>query len=82
VLLYCTAPCDLLCPYSNLEHMSTKHSFNIPDLEQLVDPDGLLEVLLSKVIECRCLYGCSRKEYDSPQAAQQHMIDTGHCRML
>lgn len=67
---------------SNLKHMSATHSFNVPDVEYLVDAEGLVEALLSTVISCRCLYGCSRKEFDSPQAAQQHMIDANHCRVL
>ena len=62
--------------------MSAVHSFNIPDVANLVDLEGLLEVLLSKVVACQCLFGCSRKVYDSPQAAQQHMIDANHCRVL
>jgi pre-60S factor REI1 len=65
---------------SNLEHMSAVHGFYIPDLEYLVDPEGLVEHLLEQVVECRCL-GCDKRGFDSAHAAQQHMADKGHCRM-
>jgi pre-60S factor REI1 len=59
--------------------MASAHSFFPPDAQYLSDAEGLVEHLLSKVLAGLCLAGCSRKEYESPQAAQQHMRDSHHC---
>jgi len=68
----------------NLTHMSTAHSFFIPDAEYCVDVEGLLEYLGSKVGEgMMCLWCNERgKSFYTLQAAQQHMRDKGHCRMI
>jgi pre-60S factor REI1 len=68
----------------NLVHMSTAHSFFIPDAEYCVDVEGLLEYLGSKVGEGMMCLWCNERgrSFYTLQAAQQHMRDKGHCRML
>ena len=65
-----------------LRHMQLAHSFFVPDLEFCDDPEGLVGYLHAKVIEGRmCLYCDSGKQFESPDAARQHMRDKGHCFM-
>ncbi|KAJ9579573.1 hypothetical protein L9F63_004758 [Diploptera punctata] len=68
----------------NLRHMTIEHSFFIPDAEYLIDIEGLLTYLGEKVSqEFMCLWCNDRgKTFYSAQAAQQHMQDKGHCKML
>lgn len=61
--------------------MRSVHSFFVPDVDFLIDPEGLLEHLMGKVVEGRCLACKSDSCFVSPQAAQQHMIAKAHCRM-
>jgi pre-60S factor REI1 len=61
--------------------MKEKHSFFLPDFEHLSDPEGMAEYMLSKIIDGRCLYCRTDSCFDSPQAAQQHMIAKAHCRI-
>lgn len=61
--------------------MREVHSFLIPDIEALTDLEGLLEHLLHKVVEGRCLYCKSGSTFSSPYAAQQHMIAKSHCKL-
>lgn len=78
-----------ICLFSNqefdgvkkcLDHMRLKHNFIIPDIDCLVDLKGLLNYVAQRIqLGCLCLY-CS-KEFKSPQACQQHMIDMAHCRI-
>ena len=66
-----------------LQHMSTLHSFFIPDQDYLSDLSGLLAYLAEKVIVGNiCLYcpGGSR-EFGSVEAVRRHMIDKSHCKM-
>jgi pre-60S factor REI1 len=66
-----------------LQHMSTYHSFFIPDREYLTDISGLLAYLGEKVVVGNiCLYcpGGSR-EFSSVEAVRRHMIDKSHCKM-
>lgn len=68
----------------NLEHMSTSHSFFVPDLEYLVDVEGLLTYLGEKVgCGYLCLW-CNEKgrAFHTVDAAQTHMRDKGHTKML
>lgn len=65
----------------NLEHMRSVHSFHVPDADFLIDREGLLEHLMAKVVEGRCLACKSDSAFTSPQAAQQHMVAKAHCRM-
>lgn len=78
--VYCWVDCGSI--EANLEHMWKEHSFYIPDKQYCADIPSLIEYLHAKVIEGRlCTYCDSEKQYESPEAARQHMIDTNHCRM-
>ncbi|CAL8080792.1 unnamed protein product [Orchesella dallaii] len=80
----------LFCHYesgdieSNIEHMSSNHSFFIPDMEYCVDVEGLMEYLGSKVGEGMMCLWCNEKgrQFYNVQAVQQHMQDKGHCKMI
>ena len=61
-----------------LAHMRSAHSFFIPDFEFLTDLDGLLEHLLLRVVDGRCLH--CRARFASASAAQAHMAALAHCR--
>lgn len=68
---------------ANLAHMSSVHSFFIPDQELLIDLDGLLGYLGEKVaLGNLCLY-CPNggKEFGSLEAVRKHMIDKSHCKI-
>lgn len=75
--------CTKLSPslQDNISHMTTEHSFFIPDLEFLVDIEGLVGYLLEKVCEYNICLQCSGKGrgYYSTEAVRKHMIDKGHC---
>ncbi|PSN43459.1 hypothetical protein C0J52_23085 [Blattella germanica] len=68
----------------NLRHMTIQHSFFIPDVEFVIDLKGLLTYLGEKVSQAfMCLWCNDRgKTFYSVLAAQQHMQDKGHCKML
>lgn len=68
----------------NLKHMIVAHSFFIPDVEYVVDVKGLLSYLGEKVCQGYMCLWCNDKgkAFYSAEAAQQHMIDKGHCKML
>jgi pre-60S factor REI1 len=80
----------LFCPHhsstmtKNIKHMMSEHSFFIPDLDFVVNLRGLLLYLGEKVCSFyMCLWcNCSGKGFYSIEAAQQHMRDKGHCKML
>ncbi|CAG0883635.1 unnamed protein product [Cyprideis torosa] len=67
----------------NLDHMTTKHSFFIPEIEYIVDLDGLITYLGEKVgCGMRCLWCNERgRRFYSTLAAQRHMRDKGHCKI-
>jgi len=68
----------------NLKHMSSSHSFFIPDLDYLVDMEGLLTYLGEKVgCGFLCLW-CNEKgkAFHNVDSAQAHMRDKGHSKML
>ncbi|KAI8515485.1 hypothetical protein Bbelb_062980 [Branchiostoma belcheri] len=68
----------------NMQHMTVEHSFYIPDVEYLVDLEGLIKYLGEKVGGAFfCLY-CNEKgrTFYSLEAAQGHMRDKGHTKML
>lgn len=80
--LFCTAPSSTV--ENNLKHMSSEHSFFVPDLEYLVDVEGLLTYLGEKVgCGFLCLW-CNEKgkAFQAVEAAQAHMRDKGHTKML
>ncbi|KAK9512505.1 hypothetical protein O3M35_000913 [Rhynocoris fuscipes] len=68
----------------NLKHMSIEHSFFIPDIEYLVDIKGLLLYLGEKICKFYLCLWCNWKgrEFHSMEAAQAHMKDKGHCKIL
>ena len=80
----------LFCPRfsndfeENLSHMSRVHGFFLPDLEYVTDPKGLVAHLCEKVgLGYLCLYCNERgKRFHCVEAAQQHMVDKCHCKML
>lgn len=67
----------------NLTHMSSEHSFFIPDAEYLVDPTGLIAYLGEKVaVGNVCIY-CNGKgrEFRTLDAVRKHMVDKSHCKI-
>lgn len=68
---------------ANLTHMSTLHSFFIPDAEYLVDIQGLIAYLGEKIMVGNvCLYCNERgKAFRSVEAVWKHMADKGHCKI-
>ena len=79
----------LFCPTSsesledNVDHMTRVHSFFIPDIEYLVDLQGLLEYLGRKISVANvCIY-CNGKgrAFYALDAVRDHMISKGHCKI-
>lgn len=79
----------LFCPTlstsleENLSHMSTTHSFFVPDADYLVDISGLLTYLGEKIaVGNVCIY-CNTKsrEFRTLEAVRKHMIDRTHCKI-
>ncbi|CAK1548288.1 unnamed protein product [Leptosia nina] len=68
----------------NLKHMSVAHSFFIPDVEYCVDLKGLLLYLGEKISQGFMCLWCNEagRTFYSMDAAQAHMVDKGHCKML
>ncbi|XP_069111327.1 cytoplasmic 60S subunit biogenesis factor ZNF622-like isoform X2 [Argopecten irradians] len=68
----------------NVKHMTSKHSFFIPDAEFLVDLEGLITYLGEKVGSGHVCLWCNDKgkTFHSSQAVQKHMLDKGHCKLL
>lgn len=77
----------LFCPLTstsfpaNLEHMQYKHSLFIPERQHLVvDEEALVKYCHLVVFGYfECLYCGSQR--NTAQAAQQHMVGKGHCRI-
>lgn len=80
----------LFCPNyednmeANLSHMGKIHGFFIPELEYLVDLEGLIQYLGEKVgVSNMCLYcNDSGKQFRSVEAVQHHMVDKCHCKIM
>jgi pre-60S factor REI1 len=68
---------------ANLTHMSSKHSFFVPDADYLVDLTGLLAYLREKVaVGNVCIYCNERsREFRTLDAVRKHMLDKGHCKI-
>lgn len=67
----------------NLTHMSTIHSFFIPDAEYLIDITGLITYLGEKIAAGNvCIY-CNGKgrDFRSLNAVRKHMVDKSHCKI-
>lgn len=79
--LFCTSRSNDIA--TNIRHMTSAHSFYIPDAEYLVDLPGLLGYLGEKLaIGNTCLY-CPNggKEFNSLEAVRAHMRDRSHCKI-
>lgn len=76
----------LFCNYEspsvplNAQHMEKFHGMFIPEKQYLVDLDGLVQQLQSKVGEGHACLFCDKAKA-SVYAVQTHMRDTGHCKI-
>ncbi|EJU04359.1 hypothetical protein DACRYDRAFT_48482 [Dacryopinax primogenitus] len=79
--LFCTVASSSM--QANLDHMSSIHSFFLPDSEYLADISGLLGYLAEKVaIGNVCLYCNGRgRAFHSLHAVRKHMVGKGHCKL-
>lgn len=77
--LFCTLTSDSIA--TNLEHMSSVHSFFIPDAEFVVDLPGLLGYLGEKIAVGNVCIACPSREFRSIEAVRKHMVDKGHCKI-
>ncbi|XP_047224742.1 zinc finger protein 622 isoform X1 [Girardinichthys multiradiatus] len=68
----------------NVAHMTTVHSFFIPDVEFLVNLKGLIRYLGEKVGAGNVCLWCNEKgrSFYSTEAVQSHMIDKSHCKLF
>lgn len=68
----------------NMEHMTKHHSFFIPDIEYLIDLEGLVSYLGEKIsIGNICIYCNERSKYfQSLESVRRHMVDKGHCKIF
>ncbi|CAI5737527.1 unnamed protein product [Hyaloperonospora brassicae] len=68
---------------ANVEHMLHAHGFFIPDVEFLVDAQGLVSYLAEKVkVGFYCLYCNGKgKAFRSHQDVQKHMTSLSHCKL-
>lgn len=79
----------LFCPdestslEENLTHMSTVHSFFIPDADYLIDIPGLISYLGEKIaVGNVCIYCNGKgKEFRTLEAVRKHMVDKSHCKI-
>lgn len=79
--LFCNQQSETL--EANLAHMSSGHSFFIPDLEYVTDIEALLGYLGERVGQGHMCLWCGHlgRQFPSAEAVQKHMLDKGHCRM-
>lgn len=68
----------------NIQHMSDKHSFFIPDMEFVTDVEGLMTYIGQRVGQGRICLWCGHlgRQFPSTEAVQKHMVDKGHCKMF
>jgi pre-60S factor REI1 len=79
----------LFCPQAsssledNLTHMSTAHSFFIPDADYLIDLPGLINYLGEKIAVGNVCIFCNGKgrEFRTLYAVRKHMLDKSHCKI-
>ncbi|KAJ3335688.1 hypothetical protein HDU93_004715, partial [Gonapodya sp. JEL0774] len=79
--LFCTTTSADL--EANMDHMSSAHSFFVPDVDYLEDLKGLISYLGEKIsIGNTCIY-CDGKgrQLHSLEAVRKHMIDKGHTKV-
>ncbi|XP_068197355.1 cytoplasmic 60S subunit biogenesis factor ZNF622 [Antennarius striatus] len=80
----------LFCPHhsrtlmKNLGHMTRVHSFFIPDVDFLVDLQGLIRHLGEKVGAGNVCLWCNERgrAFYSTEAVQSHMTDKSHCKLF
>ncbi|KAJ1554801.1 hypothetical protein HK405_004039 [Cladochytrium tenue] len=79
--LFCDAHLGSL--EENMEHMAKTHSFFVPDLEYLVDLEGLVKYLGEKIsVGNVCLYCNGKgKSFYSLESVRMHMLEKGHCKI-
>ena len=80
--LFCNQNSDTM--QSSLEHMSSQHSFFIPDMEYVIDVEGLVTYMGERVGQGHICMWCGHlgRQFPSTEAVQKHMIDKGHCKMF
>lgn len=63
--------------------MTKAHGFFIPDLEYIVDLEGLIKYLGEKVSVGNICLHCNGKgrQIKSLEAVRKHMVDKGHCKI-
>ncbi|KAM3928663.1 cytoplasmic 60S subunit biogenesis factor ZNF622 [Leptodactylus fuscus] len=68
----------------NVAHMTKVHSFFIPDIEYLMDLEGLIRYLGEKVgVGKICLWCNERgKSFYTTESVQAHMNDKSHCKLF
>ena len=79
----------LFCPEvspslaDSLTHMSTAHSFFIPDADYLIDLPGLIKYLGEKIVVGNVCIFCNGKgrEFRTLHAVRKHMLDKSHCKI-
>ncbi|KAJ3303216.1 hypothetical protein HDV03_004125, partial [Kappamyces sp. JEL0829] len=66
-----------------LVHMASSHSFFIPDIEFLVDVEGLLQYLGDKIAVANVCIFCNGKgrAMHSTEAVRAHMVSKSHCKI-
>ncbi|KAG1735081.1 cytoplasmic protein [Suillus paluster] len=79
--LFCTHTSSALA--ENLTHMSSAHSFFVPDADYLIDLPGLITYLGEKIAVGNVCIFCNGKgrELRTLEAARKHMLDKAHCKI-
>ena len=79
--LFCPERFDSLD--DRLSHLTLTHSFYIPDIEYLIDIEGLLGYLAHKIaVMFTCIHCNGRGRcFYSLEAVWKHMADKGHCKL-
>jgi len=65
-----------LSAHRNMHHMTIAHSFFIPDIEFLVDVEGLIQYLGEKISIGNVCLSCNGrgKGFHTLEAVQKHMV--------
>ena len=77
--LFCTSSISSTIE-ENLTHMSSAHSFFVPDADFLVDLVGLITYLGEKIAVGNTCIFCN-SEFRTLDAVRKHMHDKGHCKI-
>lgn len=79
--------CCLFCNRSlgdmenSLKHMARKHGFFVPEKERIMDLEGLIKYLHTKICKKHVCLSCGSEAFRTSYAVQQHMMNKGHCFM-